>query len=29
MAKRDYTDRGINTRLAHAGNDPRDYLGFV
>lgn len=29
MAKRDYTDMGINTRLAHAGNDPRDYFGFV
>ncbi|NGN43321.1 cystathionine beta-lyase [Mesorhizobium sp. CGMCC 1.15528] len=29
MAKRDYTEMGINTRLAHAGNDPRDYFGFV
>lgn len=29
MAKRDFTDMGINTRLAHAGNDPRDYFGFV
>jgi cystathionine beta-lyase len=29
MAKRDYTDMGVNTRLAHAGNDPRDYFGFV
>ncbi len=29
MAKRDFTEMGINTRLAHAGNDPRDYFGFV
>jgi len=29
MAKRDFTDMGINTRLAHAGNDPRDFFGFV
>ncbi|WP_280819499.1 cystathionine beta-lyase [Pseudaminobacter soli (ex Li et al. 2025)] len=29
MAKRDFTNTGIHTRLAHAGNDPRDYHGFV
>src|SRR5262245_10289365 len=29
MAKRDYTETGVNTRLAHAGNDPRDFFGFV
>ncbi|MDQ6434395.1 cystathionine beta-lyase [Mesorhizobium sp. LHD-90] len=29
MAKRDYVDMGANTRLAHAGNDPRDFFGFV
>jgi cystathionine beta-lyase len=28
MAKNDKT-LGINTRLAHSGNDPRDYHGFV
>ncbi|PWJ85177.1 cystathionine beta-lyase [Pseudaminobacter salicylatoxidans] len=29
MAKRDFTNTGINTRLAHVGNDPRDFHGFV
>lgn len=29
MAKRDFTNKGINTRLAHAGNDPREFHGFV
>jgi cystathionine beta-lyase len=29
MAKRDYSKTGVNTRLAHAGNDPRDFFGFV
>ena len=29
MAKNDRASRGVNTRLAHIGNDPRDYHGFV
>ncbi len=29
MAKRDYSGTGVNTRLAHSGNDPHDYFGFV
>jgi cystathionine beta-lyase len=29
MAKRIPDDAGINTRLAHGGNDPLDYYGFV
>lgn len=29
MAKRIPTDAGVNTRLAHGGNDPLDYHGFV
>jgi cystathionine beta-lyase len=29
MANRDHNNKGINTRLAHAGNNPRDYFGFV
>lgn len=29
MAKNIPTDAGINTRLAHGGNDPLDYFGFV
>lgn len=29
MAKRDFSDKGVNTRLAHAGNDPREFHGFV
>ncbi|PSJ61067.1 cystathionine beta-lyase [Kumtagia ephedrae] len=29
MAGRDDTPQGINTKLAHAGNDPRDFFGFV
>jgi cystathionine beta-lyase len=29
MAKRIPDDAGINTRLAHGGNDPHDYYGFV
>ncbi len=28
MAK-DGSEMGINTRLAHSGNNPRDYFGFV
>ncbi|RVC45409.1 cystathionine beta-lyase, partial [Mesorhizobium sp. M4B.F.Ca.ET.088.02.2.1] len=28
MAK-DNGEMGINTRLAHSGNNPRDYFGFV
>ncbi|MBX3581565.1 MAG: cystathionine beta-lyase [Rhizobiaceae bacterium] len=29
MAKRIPEDAGMNTRLAHGGNDPLDYFGFV
>ncbi|MEP9397354.1 cystathionine beta-lyase [Mesorhizobium sp. KR2-14] len=29
MAKRDFTNTGIHTQLAHTGNDPRDFYGFV
>ncbi|MEO9337385.1 cystathionine beta-lyase [Mesorhizobium sp. SB112] len=29
MAKRDFSKMGVNTRLAHSGNDPQDYFGFV
>ena len=29
MAGRDYSSMGVNTRLAHVGNDPREYHGFV
>jgi cystathionine beta-lyase len=29
MAKRDFSKMGANTRLAHAGNDPHGYFGFV
>ncbi|MEZ5811061.1 MAG: cystathionine beta-lyase [Rhizobiaceae bacterium] len=29
MAKRDFSRKGINTRLAHAGYDPREFFGFV
>ncbi len=29
MTKRDLSKAGINTRLTHAGYDPRDYHGFV
>ncbi len=29
MAGRDYSNMGVNTRLAHVGNDPREYHGFV
>ncbi len=29
MTKRDHTAKGIHTRLAHDGNDPRDFFGFV
>jgi cysteine-S-conjugate beta-lyase len=29
MAKCIPDDAGVNTRLAHGGNDPRDYYGFV
>jgi cysteine-S-conjugate beta-lyase len=29
MARHDYSKDGVNTRLAHVGNDPRDYHGFV
>ncbi|TJW87750.1 MAG: cystathionine beta-lyase, partial [Mesorhizobium sp.] len=28
MAK-DGNEMGINTRLAHSGNNPHDYFGFV
>jgi cystathionine beta-lyase len=29
MARKDDGGLGLNTRLAHGGNDPRDYFGFV
>ena len=29
MAKHDHRSKGINTRLAHAGNDPHEFFGFV
>jgi cystathionine beta-lyase len=29
MSKRDQSGQGINTRLAHTGNDPRDFFGFI
>jgi cysteine-S-conjugate beta-lyase len=29
MARRSDRHRGVNTRLAHSGNDPHDYFGFV
>lgn len=29
MSKGDYSDKGIHTRLAHIGNDPREFYGFV
>ena len=29
MTKDNPTNRGINTRLAHSGNDPHAYFGFV
>ncbi len=29
MAKRDYSNTGVNTRLAHIGNDPHEFHGFV
>jgi cystathionine beta-lyase len=29
MARRSFDECGPNTRLAHAGNDPRDFHGFV
>lgn len=29
MARRDFAGMGTNTLLAHAGNDPRDFFGFV
>ncbi len=29
MTGRDYSKMGANTRLAHAGNDPHDFFGFV
>ena len=29
MAKHDYSAAGINTRLAHLGNDPHEYFGFI
>lgn len=29
MAGRDYSTMGADTRLAHVGNDPRDFFGFV
>ncbi len=29
MSKGDYANKGIHTRLAHIGNDPREFFGFV
>jgi cystathionine beta-lyase len=29
MTERNLSKAGMNTRLAHSGNDPRDYFGFV
>ncbi len=29
MTKSDSANKGINTRLAHSGNNPRDFFGFV
>jgi cystathionine beta-lyase len=29
MAKRDYSKTGVNTKLAHIGNDPHEFHGFV
>lgn len=29
MTKGDHKDKGIHTRLAHTGNNPRDFHGFV
>lgn len=29
MSKGDYANKGIHTRLAHIGNDPRAFFGFV
>lgn len=29
MAKDDNSNKGVNTRLAHIGNDPRDFFGFI
>ena len=29
MSKTDFSDKGIHTKLAHIGNDPRDFFGFV
>jgi cysteine-S-conjugate beta-lyase len=29
MTKKEFASNGINTRLAHLGNDPRDFFGFV
>jgi cystathionine beta-lyase len=29
MSKGDYANKGMHTRLAHIGNDPRDFFGFV
>lgn len=29
MAERDFGKLGVNTQLAHAGNNPGDYFGFV
>ncbi|MEO3998731.1 cystathionine beta-lyase [Mesorhizobium sp. CAU 1732] len=29
MTSRDYSDKGVHTRLAHIGNNPRDFFGFV
>ena len=28
MAKRSFEECGVNTRLAHTGNDPREFHGF-
>ncbi|MBS3647414.1 cystathionine beta-lyase [Pseudaminobacter sp. 19-2017] len=29
MTERNLSKAGVNTRLAHSGNDPRDFFGFV
>ena len=29
MANETFTGKGVNTRLAHLGNDPRDFHGFI
>ncbi|HRP80251.1 MAG TPA: PLP-dependent transferase, partial [Aquamicrobium sp.] len=29
MANETFTGKGVNTRLAHLGNDPRGFHGFI